>query len=752
MRIIFITPNLSTGGMPEYLRKKVELLKSENDIWVLELHTEWAYRIIRDKIEALLGDRLIAVNSNYEKMWNIIQKIQPDIIHFEELSDYNVPYDILDRIYSHNRKWKVFETFHDSSIESLVKRYLPDKLLVVSPWQQKMMMGLGIPIEVINHEIDGGERNRSKLVELGLDPNQKHVMQVGIFSRRKNQSETFEMAKRMPDVQFHFLGGLAENYKFYWEPLLANKPENCHIWNERNDVERFYQCFDAVIFPSIGNYGDRETNPLVIREAIAWNIPLLVRDLPVYMGMYREGSLVKFMGDDINSNVTNLYSILNSEPSNRSVQEEFIPDFNITFNSSENKLNIEYLQLSEFPCKVLVKDLTSSGLIYSFDAHFCDRNSYWCIPDSIENRNFYQDKSFEGFLIEFVQDGKTQFFKRYKINRDMKSAFVISTFPQTKSITDATVKCIESIKKLGYDVIVTSHIPIPKEIASIADWCVSDNNNILTTHTYYNKFWSTFSSDGSAYRADINLTTEGNNHYHGPSCYTNYWNGCALANNLGYNVVYLINYDYLVLNSKFIDDINQHLSDRDAYLLKSRDEEGERVLTAFMAVKPSLFLQLPKVTNASEYNSLPVKFGSVSNGLENLLFNALKNFRVYFEELTPAFETNFEHLDFSRVEYQTILPVSANQFASVFISQNSSDSRILEYKCFLDNKIIRSEIIEIENKVHFLDINNFESGHKFTIRFEIKEKSTNETLSVKDIEVDDFYFSQLNKNGLLTIL
>ena len=368
MKIIYITPHLSTGGMPEYLRKKVELLKDENEVWVLELRTELAYRIIRDKIENLIGNRLVAIHDNFTEMLNIINQVQPDILHFEELSDYHIPDDILDKIYTPDRKYKIFETFHDSSIESYEKKFLPDKLIVVSPWQLKMMKELGVPIEVINHEIEAGQRDRSGLEKLGLDLNKKHVMQVGLFSRRKNQSETFQLARLMPDVQFHFLGGLTENYSDYWKPVIEKKPDNCIIWNERSDVYKFYQCFDAVIFPSRGQYGDRETNPLVIRESIAWKIPLLVRDLPVYMGMYKQSNRVKFMDDNLESNVEILGHLLNLKLENKKIENNkpmleldssFFRKklFNISFDSNDNKINFEYLEGVPFTKMVCVREI-----------------------------------------------------------------------------------------------------------------------------------------------------------------------------------------------------------------------------------------------------------------------------------------------------------------------------------------------------------------------------------------------------------
>lgn len=443
MKIVYITPHLSTGGMPEYLRKKVELLKNDHDVWVMELHTEHAYRIIRDKIESLIGERLIAIDRNFDRMFQLIQQIDPDILHFEELSDYHVPESILDKIYVPDRKYKIFETFHDSSIESFEKKFIPDKLLVVSPWQLKMMKELGVPIEVINHEIEAGQRSREGLTKLGLDPNKKHVMQVGLFSRRKNQSETFQLARLMPEVQFHFLGGLTENYSDYWKPLMENKPDNCIIWNERSDVYNFYECFDAVIFPSRGQYGDRETNPLVIRESIAWKIPLLVRDLPVYMGMYKQSDKVKFMSDNLQENIDILNQLLNIKQENKKIEIKAMQEldakffrkklFNISFDVNDNKITFDYLESPSISLMVCVRDIDTEVPIYSFEAHFNQGTGIWCIPIPKAHYDFQGNPNFGGFLFDFYdfnQQDKKLYSQAIRLKRtaSQKSKFRVESF------------------------------------------------------------------------------------------------------------------------------------------------------------------------------------------------------------------------------------------------------------------------------------------------------------------------------------
>ncbi len=425
MKIVYVTPHLSTGGMPEYLRNKIDLLKDDNEIWVVEKSFEPAYRSVRDKIELLIGKRLVTLSNNLQKLPDLIKNLSPDVVHFEELSDYHFGSEILDQIYTVNRTWKIFETLHDSSIDYQEKRYIPDKMLVVSPWQLKNFLPLNIPIEIIQHEIKAGKRDREKaLINLGLDTKRKHVVQIGLFSVRKNQIETVELAKRLPDVQFHFVGSLTENYKSYWQPILENLPPNCKVWGERSDPEKFYSCMDLVIFPSRGNYGDRETNPLVIREAIAWKTPLLVRDLPFYLGMYTESDLVKFMSNDIEINTKIIRNMLNvNNEFEMNLTEKNDDDFyrkklfNITFDENENKINFEYLEDKRFNSKVCVRDIDTEIPIFSFDVTFDNRISYWCIPIPKKFYDFSQNPNFGGFLYDFYVDDQRVYSQTTRIKR-----------------------------------------------------------------------------------------------------------------------------------------------------------------------------------------------------------------------------------------------------------------------------------------------------------------------------------------------
>ena len=120
---------------------------------------------------------------------------------------------------------------------------------------------------------------------MNLDPEYKHVLNVGLFTSRKNQAEIFEYAKHLINekIQFHFIGNQAPNFKDYWEPLMENKPDNCIVWGERSDTHNFYSCMDLFLFTSKGHHFDKETNPIVLKEAECWDIPIMLHKIDSYL-------------------------------------------------------------------------------------------------------------------------------------------------------------------------------------------------------------------------------------------------------------------------------------------------------------------------------------------------------------------------------------------------------------------------------------------------------------------------------------
>ena len=108
---------------------------------------------------------------------------------------------------------------------------------------------------------------------MGLDPNKFHVLNVGLFHENKNQKYIYDLAAEMLDkeVEFHFLGNECFKVKCGIENL--DSP-NCRAWGERNDVDNFYSSMDLFLFPS-----KRELNPLCVKEALSWDIPIFMNKI-----------------------------------------------------------------------------------------------------------------------------------------------------------------------------------------------------------------------------------------------------------------------------------------------------------------------------------------------------------------------------------------------------------------------------------------------------------------------------------------
>ena len=319
-KIIYVAPHLSTGGLPQYLYKKIELLKGKLEIYCVEYNDITGGQLIvqKDRIKSVLdSNHFITLGNDKSELLRLIKKVGPDYIHLEEIPEdggWGWEKGSLDEIYSLNRSYKIFETSHDSSFDPDNKKiYFPDAFFFVSKWQIDQYKNINVPKYLAEYPIEYQERpdRDSSLKELGLDPSKKHVLNVGLFTPRKNQGEIFELARNFGnDVQFHFLGNQAGNFESYWKPLMATKPKNCIYWGERNDADRFYKCMDLFLFTSRGNPGNKETMPLVLREALGWHIPIAMYNLDVYQNYFNKFGIVNYLVNDSLKNIDMIKNIL----------------------------------------------------------------------------------------------------------------------------------------------------------------------------------------------------------------------------------------------------------------------------------------------------------------------------------------------------------------------------------------------------------------------------------------------------------
>ena len=107
---------------------------------------------------------------------------------------------------------------------------MPDKFIFVSPFSAETFKDLGVPFDLIEYPIDKKITNKLESQKrLGLDPEYKHIVNIGLFTSGKNQGYAFEIAKLLEDykIKFHFVGNQAGNFETYWGPIMETKPDNC---------------------------------------------------------------------------------------------------------------------------------------------------------------------------------------------------------------------------------------------------------------------------------------------------------------------------------------------------------------------------------------------------------------------------------------------------------------------------------------------------------------------------------------------
>lgn len=109
------------------------------------------------------------------------------------------------------------------------------------------------------------------------------VIGVGQVQPRKGLDVFVKMARALPDVQFIWVGGMpfgkiaADNHAM--QKIIDTAPPNLRVTGvvPLDKVVQFYQAADLFVLPS-----RQETFGLVVVEAAAADLPIIVRDIPEY--------------------------------------------------------------------------------------------------------------------------------------------------------------------------------------------------------------------------------------------------------------------------------------------------------------------------------------------------------------------------------------------------------------------------------------------------------------------------------------
>ena len=312
MKVLFITPHLSTGGMPKVLLERIRYMTFA-EVGVIE----WtnidsdSFSVQKNQIKQLVHYYKTLPLGDKSECIKYIKEFDPDVLHFEDFTEspawgmydnsYQSTYEALFDI--HSLDIPIVNTSHSSVFTLDKKKYRTDYYFLVSNYHKLQYNNLlnESNYEVIEHpyivkDVDDIEINRC-INKLNFDRRKKHILTIGLFNRNKNQGYLFYLATLLgSDYHFHFVGQMSDtnDWKEYWEFLIENKPPNVFCYDERDDVDDFIVASDLVIHPSLF-----ELNPTIFYESLSLGKPVIAFPLETYSYSSYHDKLNYFRHDNL---------------------------------------------------------------------------------------------------------------------------------------------------------------------------------------------------------------------------------------------------------------------------------------------------------------------------------------------------------------------------------------------------------------------------------------------------------------------
>lgn len=171
----------------------------------------------------------------------------------------------------------------------------------------------------------------------------------------------------------------------------------------------------------------------------------------------------------------------------------------------------------------------------------------------------------------------------------MKRLFIIDCYPSDDKDIEILNQCIESIKPLGYHILIVSHLHIPQKTTKLVEYVIYDSNNTFLD-AHYTPFWWMYMND---------LKIQINNAGHTLPICRNMNTSIHMAKCLGYEDFIFMESD-IIFNIKDLNTLKSYLDD--AFVAQNkqmlffrpeeyRDCEGSYVYeTLLFAGKSSFFL------------------------------------------------------------------------------------------------------------------------------------------------------------------
>jgi 1,2-diacylglycerol-3-alpha-glucose alpha-1,2-galactosyltransferase len=179
-----------------------------------------------------------------------------------------------------------------------------DAVIAVSDDTKKNLIAMGVkkPVHVVYNSIDttkyatSAAHKKKARSELGITADAWVVIGAGQVQPRKRIDSFIDTATKLPDMRFIWVGGMpfgkvAADHSAM-SRLMESPPENVTFSGivPFEEMRKYYQAADVFFLPSA-----QETFGLVVVEAAAAGLPVILRDIPDYAETFK-GDVV--MADD----------------------------------------------------------------------------------------------------------------------------------------------------------------------------------------------------------------------------------------------------------------------------------------------------------------------------------------------------------------------------------------------------------------------------------------------------------------------
>lgn len=438
MRILFLAPHLSTGGMPSFLLKRIEAIQNCDpsiEIAVVEYEdiTGGLYVVHKKQIKALIRPmNFVTLGSlKWNDMNKCINLFNPDIIHVDEMLEDLADDNFIKMLYNPKRKYRIVETCHNVRFNpNESKRYHPDLYIFCTPYHEQTFADMDSMYATIEFPVDDNYQGQGLEIRtrarLGMSLDRKIIVNVGLWTSGKNQGEGIEIARKYPEYDFYFVGNQAGNFQAYWQPLMRNLPSNVFVVGEKDNPSDYIQACDLFMFNSTW-----ECNPLVIREAISFMKPTIARNLPQYVGMF-DGYIFP-IDTDLRNNFPQWYETSNDDfrfLSTTQFGQKHLDNYEailkIPANTQKVKIirhfvdnpYVEIIGLSDSDFEVEVRDGEGGECHYSSK---CNSNTWHKL-----NRRY-----FTNWAVTVFQDGQLIYDENFSLKE--KNVFIVF---ETESLGD----------------------------------------------------------------------------------------------------------------------------------------------------------------------------------------------------------------------------------------------------------------------------------------------------------------------------